>query len=176
LLAEIKKQVGGEAEFNKMNRIERDLLSKAIGTDVQNLAKIATEQEKTGAKAKKGMTSATMWWMGIGAALLGALAFFTLPFSGAAALGIGALGALSGGVLGGLGGATGILPEIPSFQGLSPGTAATIQSGAALGHTGETIIHREDLKNDEVLAETKRGNSAIEHLLKQVYRGIQELG
>ena len=176
LLAEIQKQVGGEAEFNKMNRIERELLSKAIGTDVTNLAKIATEQEKSGAKAKKSMAASTKWWMGIGAVILGALAFFTLPFSGAAALGIGALGALGGASLGMLGGATGILPEIPSFKGLSPGTGATIQSGAALGHAGETIIHREDLKNDEVLAETKRGNSAIEHLLKQVYRGIQELG
>ena len=135
LLAEIKKQVGGEAEFNKMNRIERELLSKAIGTDVINLAKIATDQEKSAAQAQKGMNSATKWWMGIGAVLLGALAVMFLPFTGlAAGIGVAALGALGGATLGGLAGATvGSSPAISKTPKLATG-------GVIVGDRGPELI------------------------------------
>jgi len=172
LLAEIKKQVGGEAEFNKMNRIERELLSKAIGSDVTNLAKIATEQDRTGAKAKKGMTSATMWWMGIGAALLGALAFFTLPFSGAAAIGAGALGVLGGATLGGLAGAT----FLPQFATLPPGRAATIDRGSAIADAGETIVRTESINLLPLIDELKALRKDFNSGQGKTNRYLSELG
>ena len=67
LLEEIRKQVGGEASFNSLNVVQRDLLSKAIGTDVQNLAKLVTTQ-KEGVKAVSAQKNQ---WIAIGGILLG---------------------------------------------------------------------------------------------------------
>jgi hypothetical protein len=178
LLAEIQKQVGGEAKFNKMNRIERELLSKVYGVDVMNLAKIATETEKSAAQAKKGMSTATKWWMGIGAVLLGALAVMFLPFTGiAAGIGVGALGALaiSGMVLGGLGGATGILPE---FHTMPQGTGTQITKGDAKITAGETTYKTVDVNKgqNELIAEIKGLRKDINTGTGKTNRYLSELG
>ena len=41
-MGEVLKQVGGEAEFNKMNAIERQILADSIGVSVTELAKFAS--------------------------------------------------------------------------------------------------------------------------------------
>ena len=43
---EITKQVGGEAEFNKLNLIQRKALAESIGLSVEQLAKVVTNQDK----------------------------------------------------------------------------------------------------------------------------------
>jgi len=44
LQQEILKVVGSEAEFNKMNRIQKDALAKAIGMETSELAKLVAKQ------------------------------------------------------------------------------------------------------------------------------------
>ena len=43
---EITKQVGGEAEFNKLNLIQRKALAESIGLSVEQLSKVVTNQDK----------------------------------------------------------------------------------------------------------------------------------
>jgi len=43
---EITKQVGSEAEFNKMNLIQRKALAESIGLSVEQLSKVITNQDK----------------------------------------------------------------------------------------------------------------------------------
>ena len=50
---EIVKQVGSEAEFNKLNAIQRDELSKAIGISTDQLAKFVNNQERGVTLAEK---------------------------------------------------------------------------------------------------------------------------
>ena len=44
LQQEILKVVGSEAEFNKMNRIQKDALAKAVGLEASELAKLVSKQ------------------------------------------------------------------------------------------------------------------------------------
>ena len=46
LQSEIVKQVGSEAEFNALNRIERDALSKALGLNVEDIQKLVSQQNE----------------------------------------------------------------------------------------------------------------------------------
>ena len=169
LLEEIRKQVGGEASFNSLNVVQRDLLSKAIGTDVQNLAKLVTTQ-KEGVKAVSAQKNQ---WIAIGGILLGIVGAFVgaIPGLGAISWGKMATGAAIGSGIGmGLGAAFG--SKIPSFQGLPPGTGANIRGGAAVAHAGETIVRTESINMNEtnrLLTELIRGNTKIA-------RNIEELG
>ena len=169
LLEEIRKQVGGEAAFNRLNVVQRDLLSKAIGTDVQNLAKLVTTQ-KEGVKAVSAQKNQ---WIAIGGILLGIVGAFVgaIPGLGAISWGKMATGAAIGSGIGmGLGAAFG--SKIPSFQGLPPGTGANIRGGAAVAHAGETIVRTESINMNEtnrLLTELIRGNTKIA-------RNIEELG
>jgi len=46
LQSEIVKQVGSEAEFNALNRIQRDALSKALGLNVEDIQKLVSQQNE----------------------------------------------------------------------------------------------------------------------------------
>jgi len=61
MMSEILKQVGGEAEFNKMNVIQRKALAESVGQSVENLSRLvrnqtATTTGQTVAKTKKDNT------------------------------------------------------------------------------------------------------------------------
>ena len=53
MMEEVKKQLGGELEFQRLNLVERDLLSKAIGTDISNVAKMISAQEASNEVTKQ---------------------------------------------------------------------------------------------------------------------------
>ena len=60
-MKEVLKQVGGEAEFNKMNVIQRKALAESVGQSVENLSRLvrnqtATTTGQTVAKTKKDNT------------------------------------------------------------------------------------------------------------------------
>jgi len=169
MLDEVKRQVGGELEFNKMNVVQRDLLSKAIGTDITNLAKLTTEQEK----AQKVAAKTASWWSNMGGmigAVLG-LALLMVPGIGWGA-GLTALTALTAG--GGLlGGAT-----LPQFATLPQGMGVDIRRGQAIADPGETIVHTTDMNSNmnetnrllgELIKRTDRGQTKI-------YRSIEDMG
>lgn len=56
VLREVKNQVGGEAEFNRMNVIQRQKLAEAVGLSTSELARLTTTQANTmaGAAAASG--------------------------------------------------------------------------------------------------------------------------
>jgi hypothetical protein len=52
MMSEVLKQVGGEAEFNKMNVFQRQSLAKALGRSVEELDKLVSAQDDTVTKSK----------------------------------------------------------------------------------------------------------------------------
>ena len=61
MMKEVLKQVGGEAEFNKMNVLQRRALAESVGQSVENLSRLvrnqtATTTGQTVAKTKKDNT------------------------------------------------------------------------------------------------------------------------
>jgi hypothetical protein len=58
MMRQIKMAIGGEAAFNKLNRIEREALADAIGVGVEELSKMADTQEMM-AEAKQPMEDLT---------------------------------------------------------------------------------------------------------------------
>ena len=52
MMSEVLKQVGGEAEFNKMNVFQRQSLAKALGRSVEELDKLVSAQDESVTKSK----------------------------------------------------------------------------------------------------------------------------
>ncbi len=151
MMTEVRKQVGTEAEFANMSRLEREATAKALQISTQDLSKLVAEEETAGKVAAEIKWS----WVGIGAAIgaiigmiiggltmgVGLPAMFSGMAAGAAgAAGIGAgIGVLSGAAVG----------AIASFQGLPVGTGVNITGGAAMAHAGETIVRTESINMDK---------------------------
>jgi cell fate (sporulation/competence/biofilm development) regulator YmcA (YheA/YmcA/DUF963 family) len=169
MLDEVKRQVGGELEFNKMNVVQRDLLSKAIGTDITNLAKLTTEQEKAQKVAAKNTSSFSSIAGMAGALIAGILAMtFGAPIMGALAAmaGVGAIAGFTGGAI------------LPQFATLPQGMGVDIRRGQAIADPGETIVHTTDMNSNmnetnrllgELIKRTDRGQTKI-------YRSIEDMG
>jgi hypothetical protein len=173
MMEEIVRLVGGEAEFNKMNRVQRDFLSKAIGTDVSNVAKLVTEEQK----ATKAVAAQKNQWIAIGGVILGIVGAIVgaIPGLGALSWGKMATGAVIGTGIGmGIGSAVG--SKLPSFQGLPPGVGAKIQTGGAMAHGGETIVRTESINMDGLLTEIKGLRKDLNKGQGRIYRGLEELG
>ena len=173
MMDEVLRLVGGEASFNKMNRIERDLLSKAIGTDITNVAKMVTEEER----ATKAVAKQKNQWIAIGGIVLGIIGALVgiIPGFGQIAWGKMAAGAVIGAGIGmGIGSAVG--SKLPSFQGLPPGVGAKIQTGGAMAHGGETIVRTESINMDGLLTEIKGLRQDLNKGQGRIYRGLEELG
>ena len=96
LLEEIKNIAGTEAEFNKLNRIERQSLAIAVGVNVQELSKLVAEEEKSLNKAKANSAV----FAGLGALLVGIAGAFV----GAISAGLLAKASVRGAIIGGAGG------------------------------------------------------------------------
>jgi hypothetical protein len=47
MMKEVLKQVGGEAEFNKMNVLQRKALAESVGTNVEQLSRLVRNQTAT---------------------------------------------------------------------------------------------------------------------------------
>jgi hypothetical protein len=59
MLKEVLKQVGGEAEFNKMNVIQRKALAESVGVNVEELSRLVRNRTSAGPSGvlSKGMSS-----------------------------------------------------------------------------------------------------------------------
>jgi len=69
MMDEILTQVGGEAEFNKMNAIQRKALADSVGLTVERMSALVRQEDK----AKQHVVGQHMAWIGIGAAVGGIL-------------------------------------------------------------------------------------------------------
>jgi hypothetical protein len=110
-MEEIVNQVGGEAEFNKMNVIQRQALADSVGLTVEKMGALVRAEEQNAAAADKSKQKYKVMGaviLGIIGAVLGGLAFFT---GGTSLLGIAAMagGGIAGSAIGyGIGGAVGL--------------------------------------------------------------------
>ena len=137
MMEEIKRQVGGEAAFQKLNRLERELLSKSIGTDVSNLAKLVTQEDEASAAVENQKNK----WVAIGGIVLGLVG--AMIGAMAAIPGVGTLFSMKG--LAGMatGATTGGL--IGMGLGAKFGGAATPKAqdgGNVTVHDGEVILNK----------------------------------
>ena len=48
MMREVLKQVGGEAEFGRLVRVQREALADAVGVEVEQLARLVRQQEVGG--------------------------------------------------------------------------------------------------------------------------------
>ena len=60
MMEEVLKQVGGEAEFSKMNYIQREKLAQSVGVEVEQLARLVRNNASAGVAGVGGAVSAAM--------------------------------------------------------------------------------------------------------------------
>jgi hypothetical protein len=126
MMEEVKRQAGGEAEFAKLNVVQRQALGEAIGLQGEQLATLLKDQEASTKEQEKGYKAVLM---GVAAgALLGAVL-------GAAAVGFG--GALWGGLTFGLAAKAAIKGGMKGLgQGMLAGAGKGGLIGAGIGGAG----------------------------------------
>ena len=160
MMDEIVSQVGGEAEFNKLNVIQRKALADSVGLSVERMSALVREEQASTEASKKNFG----FFMGIGAVvggIVGLIASLKGVFTMGATTGkdiatmakYTAGGIAAGGLAAGAGRAV-----IPEFRGLPMGRAANIRSGAAMAHAGESIVRTESISMD-------RTNELLERLV-----------
>tara|TARA_Y100000310_G_scaffold154330_1_gene153890 strand:+ start:3867 stop:5573 length:1707 start_codon:yes stop_codon:yes gene_type:complete len=155
MMKEIKAQVGSEAEFNKMNVLQRQALAGAIGLTTEELSKMVREEEK----ANENVIAKAALYIGLGAVIGAAIGMIATSLMatgvlapvGAAIMGMMGPGAAIGAGIGAAAGAGAFAygQGMLSFQGLKPGTGVNIQGGAAMAHAGETIVRTESINMDD---------------------------
>ena len=164
LQEEVMRLVGSEAEFNKMNYLQREALGGAIGLNVERLGALVRE-EKSAANAAEQMKNK---FIGIGAVIgaligliLGGLAFFT---GGVSLLGIAAMagGATAGGLVGaGIGKIGASLAP-----GLQEGGIVRTPMTATVGERGpEAVV---PLPRDGMKVDMAQTNLLLERLIRKV--------
>ena len=139
MMDEIVSQVGGEAEFNKLNVIQRKALADSVGLSVERMGALVRAEELGNEAAQKKFVS----FVGIGSAVLGILGAIVaaIPGLGLKQLGQMAMGGFKGAAIGaGVGTAAyGIAAAAPSFQTGENEGKMVAGSGFAQLHQGETV-------------------------------------
>jgi len=153
VMEEVKRQVGGQAEFEAMNVVQRRELAKAIGVSADDLAKIVAG-EKTSAqlaeeKIEKEKQFLTLQKAAATAQIAGAIASL---YMGNAKFGPVGLAAATAGVIG-------MLSMINS--------APKLEKGGIVKETGMAMVHR-----GEVFSGTRNemgmGNGKTNQLLREL--------
>jgi len=139
MMDEIVSQVGGEAEFNKLNVIQRKALADSVGLSVERMGALVRAEELGNEAAQKKFVS----FVGIGSAVLGILGAIVaaIPGLGLKQLGQMAMGGFKGAAIGaGVGTAAyGIAAAAPSFQTGEGEGKMVAGSGFAQLHQGEAV-------------------------------------
>jgi hypothetical protein len=149
MLDEIVKQVGSEAEFNRMNVIQRKKVAAAVGLTTSGLSRLVREEKA----AEKSTATIYLWTIGIATAIGGILGMIAGATRNTvlSMKGIGVGGAAGAGIGLGIGVAAAagmaLTKETPEFASLPSGRAASLQSGAGIFHGGETVVNTADLEN-----------------------------
>ena len=177
LLEEIVKQAGTEAEFNSYNVVQRDLLSKAFGTDVQSLAKLVTTQKESSKAAEKVQSQYRNLAIIIGG-VVGLIAGALIGSGFGSGVGLSMLTGAGIGTISGMAIGAGIGMNLPKFHTMPQGTGVQITKGDAAITAGETTFKSVDVNKgqNEVIEETKRTNTILEQGLIRLNNSIQELG
>nr|MBC8422043.1 hypothetical protein [Pelagibacteraceae bacterium] len=177
LQSEIVKQVGGEAEWNKLNLIQRIALADAVGLQVSEVSKVVGAQNKVNNAIEEG--SKKQWGAVAAGAALGALLLGVI-IAAISALSLGSLtgksfgAAIKGGLAGmavgaGVGAAAGgvykatqgAAPKEISGATMNPGTVANVTRGEMTIHAGESTVRTDSFNLDPMVAEIKKLQSIM---------------
>ena len=162
---EVLRLVGSEAEFNKMNFLQREALAGAVGLSVERMSALVREENSAAEAGKKNY----IMFAGLGALLVGIAG----AIIGALTLGTGVKKSLGGAVKGGLGGmavgaglgvgAAKMGNKVPGLQ--EGGIVATpmIANIAERGPEAVVPLPRDGMKVD--MAQT---NLLLERLIRKV--------
>ena len=160
---EVMRLVGSEAEFNKMNFLQREAMAGAIGLSVERMSALIRAEEAGNEAVEKQFKS----FVGIGAILLGTLGavLAVIPGFGWAALGKMAVGGGVGAAVGsGLGAAAyGIANRAPE---LAIGGIVKSPTMATVGERGpEAVV---PLPRDGMKVDMTQTNLLLERLIRKV--------
>tara|TARA_B110001454_G_C12706310_1_gene428732 strand:- start:106 stop:1752 length:1647 start_codon:yes stop_codon:yes gene_type:complete len=166
---EILRQVGSEAEFNKMNYLQREALAGAVGLSVERLGALV-RVEKAGNEEAQAKFKA---FVGIGAVVLGIAGALAAVFKKSALIDM-AKGGLKGVALGGAVGATayGISRSVPQLAG---GGIVNTPTLAMIGEAGKEAVV--PLNNKGGMAvDMKETNQLLRALLGSSEKQVNRLG
>ena len=171
MMDEVVKQVGGEAEFNKLNVIQRQALADSVGLSVERMGALVRAEE-AGAEAGKANFLAFVGLgalvVGIAAAVIGAL---TAGVGTKAALKGAAKGLAGGIVLGGAGGAA--AASMGKAIPLAEGGIVSGPTSAVVGEAGpEAVV---PLPAEGVKMDTKPLESKFDQLIAMNRRLVDEI-
>ena len=162
---EILRQVGSEAEFNKMNYLQREALAGAVGLSVERMSALVRQEESAAAAGKKNYVT----FAALGALLVGIAG----AVIGAITMGVGVKKALSGAWKGGLGGAAvgaglgvGAAKMGNKVPGLQEGGIVATPMIANIAERGpEAVV---PLPRDGMKVDMAQTNLLLERLIRKV--------
>jgi hypothetical protein len=166
---EILRQVGSEAEFNKMNYLQREALAGAVGLSVERMSALVREESKANTEAGNQFTKMAMI-----AGVLGATAGFLIgmiPGFGLASIGKGLVGAVVGAGVGMIGASAGKAIGVP---GLATGGIVNTPTLAMVGEKGpEAVV---PLGAGGAKVDMKETNQLLRALLGSSEKQVNRLG
>ena len=131
MMDEIVKQVGGEAEFNNLNVIQRKALADSVGLSVERMSALVRAEEQNAAAADKTRSKYIAMGAILGALIGLVVGGLTLGTALPAALGAMGAGALAGGAIG-----VGIGAMFP----MADGGIVTGPTNAMVGEAGPEAV------------------------------------
>jgi len=159
MMDEIVQQVGGEAEFNNLNVIQRKALADSVGLSVERMGALVRAEEEN-AKATEATKGKYIMIASVIGGIIGLIAGALIGSGVLAGMGAGVLAGAGIGLVGGVAMGAGVGAMLPSFQ-TGPGEAKTVaETGVAEVHQGETIgrfsTKKLEDKMDQLIAMNKR--------------------
>ena len=165
MMDEIVAQVGGEAEFNKMNVIQRQALADSVGLSVEKMGALVRAEEQNAAAADKTRTKYIAMGAILGAIIGLVIGGLTLGTALPAALGAMGVGAAAGGAIG-----VGIGAMFP----MADGGIVTGPTNAMVGEAGpEAVV---PLPAQGVKVDLKPLVDKMDELIAMNKRMVDELG
>jgi hypothetical protein len=165
MMDEVLRQVGGEAEFNKMNYLQRQSLAGAVGLSVERMSALVREESK----AKKNTDSWFNSTVGIVAAIGGALGLLIGGLTGGAGfarmVGYGVAGVVAGGAIGKL--ASTFTPK------LAEGGIVNTPTLAMVGERGREVVA--PIKAQGVEVDMRETNRILRNIVGTQERIISRL-
>ena len=181
VLEEVKRQVGGAAEFARLNVVQRKALAASVGLEVSEMNKLVNQHNLAAKAQEKQIEGATMLGVGIGAiaglaaaivpSIIGSIPF--LQGLGFRQLGkglmIGAAGAIGGGAIGGLVG-----------NQIGKAVAPKLQTGGIVKESGMAEVHKGEVfsgtKNEMGFgADMTETNKLLKRLISSSESGTNKL-
>jgi len=165
MMDEIVKQVGGEAEFNNLNVIQRKALADSVGLSVERMSALVRAEEQNAAAADKTRSKYIAMGAILGALIGLVVGGLTLGTALPAALGAMGAGALAGGAIG-----VGIGAMFP----MADGGIVTGPTNAMVGEAGpEAVV---PLPAQGVKVDLKPLVNKMDELIAMNKRMVDEIG